>query len=150
MLAFLCSNVVCLGVLQYAFLRLNFCFHLLSVAFIAATQKSHTALFFFFINCSTCQQLKNQKKIKTCLEKIVPYSSSQLLSQDGVLFRARASTKDGECCLILQRKDSAAWKLAVRWPGHPYHWPRLAKRQNIPPIRLAGGGSALVKWLALP
>lgn len=55
------------------------------------------------------------------------------------------STKDRACCLIRHRKDSVVWRPAVRWPGHPYHWPRLAKRQNIPTIRLGGGGSALVK-----
>lgn len=46
------------------------------------------------------------------------------------------------------------WFLAVRWLGHPYHWPRLgqtSKHHTQPPILLGGGGgSALVKWLALP
>lgn len=40
-LGFLSSNAVCL-MSQYAFLRFNFFFHLLSVAFIAATEKKHT------------------------------------------------------------------------------------------------------------
>lgn len=46
---------------------------------------------------------------------------------------ARASAKDTVCCLFLQRKDSVVWKLAARWPGHPYRWPSLAKTSKHPP-----------------
>lgn len=38
----------------------------------------------------------------------------------------------------------------MKWPGHPYHCPKLPKRQNIPWIGLWGGRSALGKWLAVP
>lgn len=50
----LSSSIVCCGVSQYDFLRLNVFFDLLSVAFIAATKRSHTAPF-KKIYC-TCQK----------------------------------------------------------------------------------------------
>lgn len=83
---------------------LNFFFHLLSVALKAAKQREKrwrakggrekypTSS---IKNCSTCQQLENQKENQNVLEKIVSYSSYpvQLLSQDTVIFRVRASTQ---------------------------------------------------------
>lgn len=96
----LSSSIVCCEVSQCDFLRLNIFFDLLSVAFIAATKRSHTAPF-KKIYCT----VRNEVKIKTCLGgKRVSYSSSfvQLLSQDRtVLACVRASIKDRLCCLIL-------------------------------------------------
>lgn len=52
--------------------------------------------------------------------------------------------------LFCTERDSVVQKLAARWPGHSYHWPRLAECQNTASIRLGGGGSAIVKWMTLP
>lgn len=60
----LSSSIVCCEVSQCDFLRLNIFFDLLSVAFIAATKRSHTAPF-KKIDCT----VKNEVKIKTCLGK---------------------------------------------------------------------------------
>lgn len=60
----LSSSIVCCEVSQCDFLSLNIFFDLLSVAFIAATKRSHTAPF-KKIYCT----VRNEVKIKTCLGK---------------------------------------------------------------------------------
>lgn len=63
-LGFLSSSNVCLGVSQYAFPRLNFFLYLLSVAFIAATQKKpRNSLLKQLLHLSTTEPPKeNQNK----------------------------------------------------------------------------------------
>lgn len=89
-------------------------YHLLAAAFTAATQmrqnrheeiKSHSEQFHLLLSCGTMLSF--------------PAQGLPLMSECVVLFSAE--------------RTSVVPKLAARWPGHPYRWPGLAKRQNNPP-----------------
>lgn len=81
---------------------------------------------------SSITRKKNNPTTKTSHKKNLNFSS---LSQDTVIFQARASANGQLCCLILagEKKTALCWFLAVRWPGHPYHWPRLGQTSKHHP-----------------
>lgn len=90
-------------------------YHLLASAFTAATQmqqnhheeiKSHLEQFHLLMCCGRMLSF--------------PAQGHRLMSEGVVLFSAE--------------RASVVPKLAARWPGHPYRWPGLAKRQNNSPL----------------
>lgn len=128
-----------LGVSQCAFQRLNF--SIISDFYSRNTKRQQIAP---LVNIWT-----TKRKLKNKFHTVLVFLS------DAVTGRCHFQHKGirwGRHCVVLfstgkEKKDSVASRLAVRWPGHPYLWPRLAKTsKHPPPIRLGrGGGSALVK-----